>query len=180
MDQFGTFALLGAAFIGLYFIMIRPQQKRVKEQQAQLAKIAEGSRVMLTSGVLCTVRQLGTQQAVVEVSPGEDLTILRQAMVRVVPADEEEFEYADLEPGEVVSEPDGNPEPVAEAAVEPSEPSLEAESTSEAEPEKTSEPEKESGASYAGPTYSSPSYDSPSYTPQTSTDAKGASGPHQQ
>lgn len=92
-----TLALMGAVFVGAYFLMIRPQQKRLREQQEQAAKIAEGERVMLTSGVFGTVRHLGTKQAVIEVSPGVELTVVRQAIVRIVPAEEEEFEYADSE-----------------------------------------------------------------------------------
>ena len=96
MDQTLTTVLMfGALSVGGYFLMIRPQQKRAKEQQDMIARLAEGSRVMLTSGVFATVRHLGTKQAVVEVSPGVELTILRQAIVRTVPADEEEFEYSD-------------------------------------------------------------------------------------
>ena len=96
MDQTLTTVLMfGALIVGGYFLMIRPQQKRAKEQQDMIARLAEGSRVMLTSGVFATVRHLGTKQAVVEVPPGVELTILRQAIVRTVPADEEEFEYSD-------------------------------------------------------------------------------------
>lgn len=96
MDQTLTTVLMfGALIVGGYFLMIRPQQKRAKEQQDMIAKLGEGSRVMMTSGVFATVRHLGTKQAVVEVSPGVELTILRQAIVRTVPSEEEEFEYSD-------------------------------------------------------------------------------------
>ena len=190
MDQLTTMVLLGAVFVGLYFIMIRPQQKRAKEHQAELARIAEGSRVMLTSGVLCTVRHLGTKQAVVEVSPGVELTLLRQAIVRVVPAEEEEFEYA--EPRDPGPEQDGvrpvlevpaldaasQPEP--EVAAEP-----EPEVAAEPEPEVAAEPEPDVAAEpepgYQGPSYSQPSYSEPGYAgPSAGSEAQSSSDARQQ
>ena len=53
------FVLMGAV---LYFLMIRPQQKRAKEQQNLMSGLAEGSRVMLISGILGTIKHLGEKQ----------------------------------------------------------------------------------------------------------------------
>ncbi len=93
--DFTTLALMAALFIGGYFILIRPQQKRAKAQQELLSKLEVGTRVLLNSGIIGTIRHLGERQAVVEVSPGVELTLLRQAIVRPTKPDEEEFEYAD-------------------------------------------------------------------------------------
>ena len=177
-----TMVLLGAVFVGLYFIMIRPQQKRAKEHQAELARIAEGSRVMLTSGVLCTVRHLGTKQAVVEVSPGVELTILRQAIVRVVPAEEEEFEYA--EPRDPEPEQDGV-RPVLEAPALDAASQPEPEVAAEPEPEVAAEPEPDVAADpepgYQGPSYSQPSYSEPGYAgPSAGSEAQSSSDARQQ
>ncbi|HOB04895.1 MAG TPA: preprotein translocase subunit YajC [Propionibacteriaceae bacterium] len=98
MDQtLSTVLMFGALLLGGYFLLIRPQQKRAKDQADMIAKLGEGSRVMLTSGVFATIRHMGTKQAIVEVSPGVELTIVRNAIVRAIPAEEEEFEYADDE-----------------------------------------------------------------------------------
>ena len=50
---------------------------------------------MTTAGVLVTIRELGERTAVVEISPGVEMTVLKQAIMRTVTADEEEFEYDD-------------------------------------------------------------------------------------
>lgn len=83
---------LGAVF---YFFLLRPQQKRAKEQQAKLASIDVGTRVMLTSGIYGTVRHLGEKQVIVEVGPGVEITIVRQAIMQIINPSEEEFEYTD-------------------------------------------------------------------------------------
>lgn len=79
----------------MYFLMIRPQQKRVKEHQALIDALEPGARVLLTSGMFGTIRHLGERQAIVELAPGAEVTLLKGNIARVVTADEEEFEFSD-------------------------------------------------------------------------------------
>lgn len=80
---------------GMYFLMIRPQQKRAKKQADLMKTIGPGQRVILASGVFGTVKYWGEKQAVIEISPGVDLTVLKQSVVRPLKDDEDEFEYVD-------------------------------------------------------------------------------------
>ncbi|MDO5735624.1 MAG: preprotein translocase subunit YajC [Propionibacteriaceae bacterium] len=89
----------------MYFLMIRPQQKRVKEHQASIGALTTGTRVLLTSGVFATVRHLGERHAIVELAPGVEITIIKGNIARPTTADEEEFEFAD--DVDVVSDVDG-------------------------------------------------------------------------
>lgn len=81
--------------LAMYFLMIRPARKQQQKQQQMMNALEIGSRVMLGSGIYGTIRHLGEKQAVIEISPGVDLTILRAAIRGVVSPDEEEFEYSD-------------------------------------------------------------------------------------
>lgn len=83
-------AMMGAA---LYFLMIRPQQRRAKEQKEVLSALGDGSRVMLVSGIVGTVRHLGEKQAIIEVAPGVEMTVVKAA-ISTQPV-EDEFEYVD-------------------------------------------------------------------------------------
>jgi len=85
-------AVMGVA---MYFLMIRPARKQQQKQQQMMNALEVGSRVMLGSGIYGTIRHLGEKQAIIEISPGVDLTILRAAIRSVVSEDEEEFEYSD-------------------------------------------------------------------------------------
>jgi len=85
-------AVMGVA---MYFLMIRPARKQQQKQQQMMNALEVGSRVMLGSGIYGTIRHLGDKQAIIEISPGVDLTILRAAIRSVVSAEEEEFEYSD-------------------------------------------------------------------------------------
>lgn len=87
--------LMVAAF---YFLLIRPAQKKQREQQKMVSSLAEGSRVMTTAGVYGTIIHLGTRQAIVEIAPGVEMTILKQAIMKAVDPSEDEFEYDDAVP----------------------------------------------------------------------------------
>ncbi|MCL2735507.1 MAG: preprotein translocase subunit YajC [Propionibacteriaceae bacterium] len=80
--------------VAMYFLMIRPAKKQQQKQQAMMNALEVGTRVMLGSGIYGTIRHLGDKQAVIEISPGVDLTILRAAIRGAVTPDEEEFEYS--------------------------------------------------------------------------------------
>ena len=79
----------------IYLMMIRPNQKRATEQKQMMDAIQPGARVMLTSGLFGTIQAVGDQQMVVELAPGMAVTIVKQAVAKVVPESEEEFEYTD-------------------------------------------------------------------------------------
>ena len=116
-----TLAMIAVLIVVGYFLIIRPQQKRAKEAAALQATIQDGSRVMMSGGIFGTVRHLGEKQVVVEVSPGVELTFVRQAIIRPLKDDEDEFEYADVaEPTEVdtVTETAPGPGPAATFADE--------------------------------------------------------------
>ena len=114
----------GALF---YFLLIRPQQKRMREHQETINALQPGTRVLLQSGIYGTLTHIGERQVIVELAPSLEVTALKAAIMRVVAADEEEFEFDDdapegetevvenaLEGGtEVVDTPDPTEEPAA-------------------------------------------------------------------
>ena len=88
--------LMLVVFAGaVYFLMIRPQQKRMREHQSQIDALQPGERVILTSGIFATLSHIADTQAIVELAPGVEVTILKQAIARVAKNDEEEFEFTD-------------------------------------------------------------------------------------
>ena len=88
--------LMLVVFVGAaYFLMIRPQQKRMREHQSQIDALLPGARVILNSGIFATISHIADTQAIVELAPGVEVTILKQAIARVTKKDEEEFEFTD-------------------------------------------------------------------------------------
>jgi len=46
---------MGLLFVIFYFVLIRPQQKKAKQQAAMLKTVKSGDKVVTTSGIIATV-----------------------------------------------------------------------------------------------------------------------------
>ncbi len=102
-----------ALFAVMYFLMIRPQQKRMKQHQEMQSSLAPGARVLLTSGLFGTITNVGERQLIVELAPGVEVTVLKGNVARAITADEEEFEFTDAETDAVLDEPVDEADPTA-------------------------------------------------------------------
>lgn len=92
----------------MYFLMIRPQQKRMQQHQEMISAIEPGARVLLTSGIYATVLHAGERQFIIELAPGVEVTIAKGHVSRVVSQDEEEFEFDDSAAVDPADEPRGH------------------------------------------------------------------------
>lgn len=111
MQGTSLIVLVVVMFAAMYFLMIRPQKKQMEKQKEMLSKAQPGARVMLSSGIFGTIRATGDKQLVIELAPGVDITVVKQAVTKVVSADEEEFEFADSDAtSEDASPEDASPE----------------------------------------------------------------------
>ncbi len=66
----------------MYFLIIRPQQKRMKEQQSMLAALSTGDSVVTASGILGTVRELGEKVIGLEISSNVQIKVLRSQIAQ--------------------------------------------------------------------------------------------------
>jgi preprotein translocase subunit YajC len=90
MQQYSTLIFIALLVAAFYFLILRPQRKRQQAQQQTLKALSPGSRVLLGSGVFGTVVSVGPRQVVLEISPGAELTVLKQAITKVVTGDDED------------------------------------------------------------------------------------------
>jgi len=72
-------------FAIMYFLVIRPQQKRAKEQKALIAGLAKGDEVVTTGGVIGRISKLGESYVHIEAGSNVELQIQRSAIVQVLP-----------------------------------------------------------------------------------------------
>lgn len=114
MDQYSTLILIALMVVAFYFLIMRPQRKRQQEIQRTLSALVPGQRVMLSSGLFGTIVGVGVKQIVLEISPGTELTVLKQAVARVVTEADEDNEADELDELD-----DGVREPGAPLPVEP-------------------------------------------------------------
>ena len=52
MDAFAQFVPLILIFVIMYFLLIRPQQKKVKEHQAMIAALRRGDEIVTQGGLI--------------------------------------------------------------------------------------------------------------------------------
>ena len=80
------FALLMAAFIALfYFMLIRPQQRRAKEHQTLLSKLASGDEVVTSGGLLGRITDVGDTFVTLEVADGVRVKIQKVQVTQLMP-----------------------------------------------------------------------------------------------
>ncbi len=72
-------------FVIFYFLLIRPQSKRAKEQKAMIAAIAKGDEIVTNGGVLGRITEVGEAFVTVEVADGVSIKLQRQAIAALMP-----------------------------------------------------------------------------------------------
>ena len=85
LSSLGGMLPLVLMFVVLYFIMIRPQMKRQKEQKAMIDALAKGDEVATSGGLIGKVTKLGDSYLSVEIANGVEVQVQRGAVVQVLP-----------------------------------------------------------------------------------------------
>jgi preprotein translocase subunit YajC len=90
---FDMFALLPLVliFVVFYFLIIRPQQKKVKEHKAMVESLRRGDRVVTTGGIIGTVAKVtGDREITLDIAEGVRVRAMRgmiaEVMARTEPA----------------------------------------------------------------------------------------------
>jgi preprotein translocase subunit YajC len=93
MEGSGSLIFLVLIFGVFYFLLIRPQQRRLKAMQSLQSSLQLGDEIITSAGFFGTIRRFDGEIVTIELSPGVEARLNRRAISGKV-----------------------NPEPVAEAA----------------------------------------------------------------
>ena len=83
MALFVNIAPILAIFVLFYFLMIRPQQKRMKAHQALIAGVKRGDEVVLSNGMVGKVTRVEDAEAMVEISQGVNVRVVKAMIAEV-------------------------------------------------------------------------------------------------
>ena len=85
MDQlFVQLMPLFLIFAVFYFLLIRPQQKRVKEHKEMVSSIQRGDKILTSGGMRAKViRVINDSDIDAEISPGVNVTIIKSTVSEV-------------------------------------------------------------------------------------------------
>jgi preprotein translocase subunit YajC len=73
-------------FVGVfYFLLIRPQQKKAREHQALVSKLAAGDEVVTNGGMLGRVTDVGETFVTLEVTDGVRIKVQRFQIAQLMP-----------------------------------------------------------------------------------------------
>ncbi len=85
MDSLMTFLPMVAIFVVIYFLLMRPQQKKQKEVRAMLETLGKGDEVVTAGGVVGRVAKLTDQYATLEIAPNTEMVVQRGSIAQLLP-----------------------------------------------------------------------------------------------
>ena len=72
-------------FVIFYFLMIRPQQKRVKEHQAMISAVKKGDEVITAGGIRARVTRVVDEREIeAEIAQGVKVRIIKSTLSSVI------------------------------------------------------------------------------------------------
>jgi preprotein translocase subunit YajC len=85
MGTLGTFMPLILMFVVMYFLMIRPQQKRAREHREMMSALAKGDEVVTAGGMLGRVTKTGEQYVTLEIAANTEIVVQKSAVTTLLP-----------------------------------------------------------------------------------------------
>lgn len=82
LEQFLPLIIIGILF---WFMLIRPQMKRAKEQKQMMAELAKGDEVVTASGQLGKVVKINDQYVSLEIADGVITHVQKQSIQTLLP-----------------------------------------------------------------------------------------------
>lgn len=84
LGSLGGFIPLILVFVIFWMLVIRPQQKRAKDQREMNSALRKGDEVITDSGIYGTVQRVGDQQVTLEIAPKVSIRVVRQRIAEMV------------------------------------------------------------------------------------------------
>jgi preprotein translocase subunit YajC len=86
MEGIASLVPLVLVFLIMYFLLIRPQQKKLKEHQALVAALRRGDQVVTSGGLIGRVTKVkdNDNEIEVEIAPGVNVRVVRSTVQSVV------------------------------------------------------------------------------------------------
>jgi len=72
-------------FVLLYFLMIRPQMKRAKEQKQMIEALQKGDEVVTAGGMVGRISKMGEAYVTLEIAPNTEISVQRAAVQTLLP-----------------------------------------------------------------------------------------------
>ena len=84
-DSMGSFLPLVLMFAVLYFLMIRPKQKKQKEQREMISALTVGDEVLTSGGIVGKITKVSDNFLTLQIAEGTEILIQRASIVSMLP-----------------------------------------------------------------------------------------------
>ena len=82
------FLALAVTLLLMWALLIRPQQRRMRQHQSVVSSLRAGDQVITAGGLYGRVRSVDDDSMILEVAPGVELRVLRAAVSQRVTEDD--------------------------------------------------------------------------------------------
>ena len=84
-NEFLSLLPMVGIFVVFYFLLIRPQQKRAKEQKAMIEAVQKGDEVVTAGGMVGKVVKLDDNYITLQVGGNTEISFQRNAITALLP-----------------------------------------------------------------------------------------------
>ena len=88
---FSGLIMIGLLIVVFYFFMIRPQQKRAKQEREMREKLARGAKVVPAGGIHGTISEVAEDYFIIEVAKGVNLRVNKTSVYEQVDEKDKEI-----------------------------------------------------------------------------------------
>ena len=81
---FSGLIMIGLLIVVFYFFMIRPQQKRAKQEREMREKLARGAKVVTAGGIHGTISEVAEDYFIIEVAKGVNIRVNKTSVYEQV------------------------------------------------------------------------------------------------
>ena len=85
MEAFTQFVPLILIFAIMYFLLIRPQQKKVKEHKAMVEALSKGDEVVTNGGLLGRITDVDENFVTLKIADNVEIKVQRHAVASLMP-----------------------------------------------------------------------------------------------
>lgn len=85
LDSMGSFLPILLMFVVLYFLMIRPQQKKQREQRDMLSALSAGDEVLTAGGIVGKITKVSENFITLEIAEGTKIIVQKASVVSMLP-----------------------------------------------------------------------------------------------
>ena len=79
--DYTTLILLGVMVVAFYFLMIRPQQKRSKQQKELMENLKKGDKVITAGGIFGVIDGVDEETLIIKLESGATMRVLKNSVM---------------------------------------------------------------------------------------------------